>query len=221
MLRAWKVCLVAAVALALTLPALPLLAQEDRPASPRGQAATQVGGEWVKGENGRTRYEGGKWIDIDYGRPVLRGRTDIFGSGEDYGKDVTAGAPVWRAGANQTTRLSTEVPLVIGGKTLDPGEYSLFVDLAQGESGPAWTLIVSSQPHQSSFSREDEVATWGSYRYDPQYDVARAPMEVSTTEHSLDQFTIVFLDVTAEGGAIAMGWEKTLAVAPFGLAGGE
>ncbi|HSL83885.1 MAG TPA: DUF2911 domain-containing protein, partial [Thermoanaerobaculia bacterium] len=107
------------------------------------------------------------------------------------------------------------------GKTLEPGEYSLFVDLAQGESGPAWTLIVSSQPHQESFSRDEEVATWGSYRYDPKYDVVRVPMEVSTSEHSLDQFTIVFLDVTNEGGAIAMGWGDTLAVAPFGLGGGE
>lgn len=220
MSRCWKVCLVAAVALALLPLSLPLLAQGDRPASPRGQASAQVGGEWVE-QDGRTRYQGGKWVDIDYGRPVLRGRTDIFGSGESYGKDVTAGAPVWRAGANQTTRLKTEAALTIGGKTLEPGEYSLFVDLAQGESGPAWTLIVSSQPHQESFSRDEEVATWGSYRYDPKYDVARVPMEVSTTEHSLDQFTIVFLDVTNDGGAIAMGWDKTLAVAPFSLAGGE
>lgn len=220
MSRAWKVCLVAAVAFALSLPALPLLAQDDRPASPRGQASTQVGGEWVE-QDGRTRYQGGKWIDIDYGRPILRGRTDIFGSGEDYGEDVTAGAPVWRAGANQTTRLSTEAALTIGGKTLEPGEYSLFVDLAQGESGPEWTLIVSSQPRQESFSRDDEVATWGAYRYDPEYDVVRAPMEVTTSEHALDQLTVVFLDVTSEGGTLAMAWEKTFATVPFGLAGGE
>ena len=220
MSRPWKVCLVVAVALALLTPALPLLAQDDRPASPRGQASTQVGGEWVE-QDGRTRYQGGQWVDIDYGRPILRGRTDIFGSGESYGDEVAAGAPVWRAGANQTTRLKTEAALTFGGKTIEPGEYSLFVDLAQDEAGPAWTLIVSSQPHQESFSRDEEMATWGAYRYDPKYDVARVPMEVSTSEHSLDQFTIVFLDVTNEGGAIAMGWGKTFAVAPFGLAGGE
>lgn len=220
MSRFGKVCLVVAVVFGLSLPALPLLAQGDRPASPRGQASTQVGGEWVE-QDGRTRYQGGKWIDIDYGRPVLRGRTDIFGSGESYGKEVTGGAPVWRAGANQTTRLKTEAALTLGGKTLEAGEYSLFVDLAQGESGPAWTLIVSSQPHQESFSRDEEVATWGSYRYDPKYDVVRVPMEVSTSEHSLDQLTIVFLDVTTAGGKIAMGWETTFAFAPFGVAEAE
>ena len=47
---------------------------------------------------------------------MLRGRTDIFGKGADYGKKVNATRPVWRAGANQTTKLKTEVPLEIGGK---------------------------------------------------------------------------------------------------------
>ena len=57
----------------------------------------------------------------------------------DYGKVVSDSTPVWRAGANQTTKLKTEVPLEIGGKRLAPGEYDLFVDLKE----PAWTLIVS------------------------------------------------------------------------------
>ncbi len=36
----------------------------------------------------RSRYSGGKWIVIDYGRPILRGRTNISGAGPDYGKKV-------------------------------------------------------------------------------------------------------------------------------------
>ena len=43
--------------------------------------------------------------------------------------------PVWRAGANVSTRLKTEVPLTFGGKTVPPGEYSLFIDLEAPESG--------------------------------------------------------------------------------------
>jgi hypothetical protein len=45
------------------------------------------------------------------------------------------GAPVWRVGANQTTRLKTEVPLIFEGKTLPVGEYSVFVDLLRGSGG--------------------------------------------------------------------------------------
>lgn len=205
---------VALAVFALLFTAAPTLAQDDRPASPRGEAATQVGGDWVTQENGRTRYEGGKWIAVDYGRPILRGRDDVFGSGEDYGKGVTAGAPVWRAGANQTTRLETEAPLVINGKRIEPGEYSLFVDLSGGD----WTLIVSKQPHQEEYDSENQGATWGSYGYDPEHDVVRAPMKVQDHEHSVDQFTLSFLDVTNEGGTLAMAWDDTLATVPFQVA---
>jgi hypothetical protein len=42
-------------------------------------------------------------------------------------------------------------------------------------------------------------------------------MTVSSAEHSLDQLTIVFVDVTGAGGKIAIGWEKTLALVDFSL----
>src|SRR2546427_11276794 len=123
--------------------AAPTPSAPRRAASPAGTAATQIGGS------------SGKWIEIVYSRPILRGRTEIFGKGADYGKKVNGGAPVWRAGANQTTRLKTEVPLEISGKKLAPGEYSLFVDLKEG----GWTLIVSTQPYQEKYDPNDKVKT--------------------------------------------------------------
>src|SRR6266540_1205892 len=185
-----------------------------RAASPPGTAATQVGGTWVSPGSEERRYTGGKWIEITYSRPILRGRANIFGKGADYGKTVNAGAPVWRLGANQTTRLKTEVPLEIGGKRLEPGEYSLFVDLK--ESG--WTLIVSTQPSQEKYDPSEKVKTWGSYNYDTKYDAARAPMNMTSTANSFDQFTIGFVNMTDKGGGIAMAWEKTGAVVPFTVA---
>ena len=192
--------------------AAPTPAAPRRAASPAGTAAAQVGGAWsAPDKDSEPRYSGGKWIEIVYSRPILRGRTDIFGKGADYGKKVYAGAPLWRAGANQTTRLKTEVPLEIGGKRLAPGEYSLFVDLK--ESG--WTLIVSTQPYQEKYDPNDKTKTWGAYGYDPKNDVARAPMKMVTPAVQIDQFTIGFVNMTDKGGAIAMGWDKTGAVAPF------
>ena len=65
--------------------------------SPRGTASTQVLGTWTKAERsfavGGGRYDGGKWIDILYGRPLKRQR-EIFGSGADYGKATLIGAPI-------------------------------------------------------------------------------------------------------------------------------
>ena len=211
MLRRTALTLLAAAAFAgavsvpaqTTTPATPATpaapATPRRAASPAGTAATQVGG---------------KWIEITYSRPILRGRTDVFGSGADYGKKVNSGATVWRAGANQTTRLKTEVPLEMGGKKLEPGEYSLFVDLKEG----AWTLIVSTQPYQEKYDQAEKSKTWGAYNYDTKYDVVRVPMKMVTPQVSSDQFTIGFVNMTDKGGAIAMTWEKTGAIAPFTVA---
>jgi hypothetical protein len=190
-------------------------AQERRPMSPAGTAATQVGGKWsAPSQEGERTLEGGKWIDVSYSRPILRGRTNIFGKGADYGKQVYGGAPVWRAGANTTTRIKTEGSLVLGGKTLPAGEYSLFVDLK--ESG--WTLIVSSQAYQQKYDANDKAATFGAYNYDPKFDLLRVPMKMVVPQVSVDQFTIAFVDVTEKGGKLAMVWEKTGAFVEFTVA---
>src|SRR6478736_5998910 len=103
---------------ALTAPALAQNVPVVKlPPSPAGQSAVQLGG---------AAYRDGKWVVVDYGRPLLRGRKDIFGSGADYGKLVMDDTSIWRAGANDTTRLTTQVPLQIGGKTVPPGVYNVF-----------------------------------------------------------------------------------------------
>src|SRR5882757_1327688 len=146
----------AATAAALAALGTLAIGQAQKPMSPDGMAQAQVLGTWAKGARpaftlGRETYQNGKWIEISYGRPLQRGR-DLFGSGESYGKaalDVGApnfpAPPVWRAGANVSTRLKTEVPLNFGGKTVPAGEYSLFIDLKPSQ----WTLIVSSWAAQA------------------------------------------------------------------------
>jgi hypothetical protein len=210
---------VLATAAALAIAGSAAIAQQaatpaPMPASPRGTAATQVGGKWVVEKEGTApRYREGKWVVVDYGRPILRGRADIFGAGADYGKSVNAGAPVWRAGANQTTRLRTEVPLVFAGKTLPAGEYSVFVDLKPG----AWTLVFSSQPHQTKYDPSNKTETWGSAGYDAKFDVLRVPMQTTEGTTSLDQFTIAFMDMTQQGGSLGMWWDKTSAKVAFSV----
>jgi hypothetical protein len=190
-------------------------AQDRKPLSPSGTAATMVGGTWsAPDKDGERQYTGGKWIEVSYSRPLLRGRTDIFGKGADYGKAVNGGAPVWRAGANATTKLTTEVPLMIGGKRIEPGTYDVFVDLKEG----GWTLILSKQPTQDKYDPNDKTKIWGAYGYDSKYDVVRVPMKPLTPAVSVDQFTIGFADMTDAGGKLAMVWEKTGAVVPFTVA---
>ena len=157
-----KLRLIAAAAAALALTAI-TIAQDNRPMSPRGTASAQVLGSWVKAERsfavGGGKYKGGKWIDISYGRPLKRGR-EIFGSGADYGKATLIGAPIWRAGADVTTRLKTEVPLIVNSKTIAPGEYSLFIDLKEKN----WTFVVSTWPAQEKYDPNNKQALWGLVR---------------------------------------------------------
>jgi hypothetical protein len=191
--------------------------------SPDGSAQAQVLGKWTKGERpaftlGRQQYEGGKWIEITYGRPLERGR-DLFGSGADYGKAVNdvgtatfPAPPVWRAGANVTTRLKSEVALMLGDKTVPAGEYSLFIDL---KSPSEWTFIVSSWPAQLKFNAQDKTALWGAYGYTADKDVVRVPMKVETLPFDVEQLTWLFLDMKNDSGRIALQWGKTMASVPF------
>ncbi|HWI18781.1 MAG TPA: DUF2911 domain-containing protein [Vicinamibacterales bacterium] len=182
--------------------------------SPQGQAAIQVGGKWEKTPEGGQSYRDGKWIVVDYGRPLLRGRSEIFGSGAEYGKFVNAGAPVWRAGANNTTRLTTQVPLQIAGKTIAPGVYNVFVDLKPGN----WTLVLSTQPVQEKFDPNDKVRLSGATNYDPKFDVLRAPMTVRTADASTEQFTIGFTNVSDSRVTMTMAWDKTMAAIDLAVA---
>ena len=185
--------------------------------SPQGQAAIQVGGRWEKTAEGGQAYRDGKWIVVDYGRPLLRGRKEIFGAGADYGKTVNAGAPLWRAGANNTTRLTTQAPLQVGGKTLAPGIYNVFVDLKPGN----WTLVLTNQPVQEAFDPNDKVRLSGATNYDPKFDLLRAPMTVRMSDASVEQFTINFTNVTDAGATMTMAWDKTVAAIDIRLAAGS
>ena len=172
-------------------------AQQRRPASPEGTSATQVNGQW---------------IEIVYSRPILRGRTGIFGSGADYGKTLLDGGPVWRAGANVSTRLRTGAPLEIGGTRVAPGEYVMLIDL---KSEKDWTLILTSQSYALTFDPANTTDLYGGFNYRPTSDVARVPMTVERQPFSTDQLTWWFTDVAPSGGTFRIAWDRTMASAPF------
>jgi Protein of unknown function (DUF2911) len=203
--------LVAGVALSVAMTAF-VFAQGGRPASPAGTAATEVGGKYDP-KAAEPTYQGGKWIEITYGRPIKRGRDVLGGSGGNYGKIANPDAPVWRAGANNTTQLKTEVPLVINGKTVAPGTYTMFIDLKAN----AWTLIVSSLKAQTRYDPKNTAEIWGAYGYTPEHDVVRAPMTLATLPFAVEQLTWSFTDMSDAGGNLTIMWDKKVASVPFKL----
>ena len=198
-----------AIALGLALAFASAAEAQDRRMSPRGEAATQVGGSF----DAEGSYQDGSWVVVTYGRPILRGR-DLFGSGAEYGQSFLRGAPLWRVGADQSTRFMTEVDLMFGGERLPAGEYSVFAELTEDE----WTLIFSTWGAKETFQEENPDALWGAYGYTPARDVLRTTMDVSTIMISADQLSISFMDITQEGGEFTIWWDDQVATAPFQVA---
>jgi hypothetical protein len=181
--------------------------QSRRPRSPAGSSATEIGGDHYDPVLG---YSGGKWIEITYGRPIRRGR-DIFGP-DDFVEFLNDGAPVWRAGANVSTRLMNEMPLQIGGTRIPPGEYTVFIELARSK----WTLIISTyRALMGTGKPNDPGAIFGAFDYTPAKDLVRVPMTLEPLPHSHDQLHWEFIDVTQQGGRLAIFWDKQMAWVPF------
>src|SRR5688572_25518658 len=187
----------AAILTAIIVCVVQLEAQQRRSASPEGTTSTQIDS---------------RWIDIVYGRPILRGRTNIFGSGADYGKTLFDGGTVWRAGANVSTRLRNEMPLEIGGTRIPPGELVMLIDLKNEKD---WTLILSSQSYALKFDPQNTKDLYGGFNYRREHDVARAPMTVERLPYAVDQLTWLLTDVTPSGGTLRVAWANVMASAPF------
>jgi hypothetical protein len=139
----------------------------------------------------------GKNIDIKYSAPSVRGR-QIFGDNGILKNDATY--PVWRAGANEATRLHTDATLTMGGVTLVPGDYSLYVQL-NGPSG--WVLIVNKQVGQSGTE------------YDKAQDVGRVPMKMLKSAKMTETFKITLASAGGNSGKLTLEWDHVGAQVDF------
>lgn len=84
---------------------------------------------------------GQKTISIDYGQPHARGRVVLGALAADLDT-------VWRLGANEPTKLRTDVDLTIGTLAVPKGSYTL---TARTSKTGAWKLIV----------KQDSILEWG------------------------------------------------------------
>ena len=126
----------------------------------------------------------GKAVDIHYNRPSARGRT-IFGGVVPYGK-------VWRTGANPATDFKTEANLVIGGKPVPAGHYTLYSLPSEG----TWELIVNKQTGQ-----------WGTM-YDQSQDLVRIPMMKKELSSPQETMSISFENTSSSNTELHVKWEK-------------
>ena len=134
----------------------------------------------------------GKKISINYGRPALKGR------------DVLAQAPVgtvWRVGTNAATEITTAADLLIGGKELKAGKYSLWVRRT-GEN--MWTLAF-----------HPKTGVWGAPPLKEGY-AAELPLKLEKSADSMELLTISLADAKGEG-QIKIHWGTALMSGKFGV----
>ena len=208
--------LIAAALVAVSMTAL-VLAQNDRPMSPTGTAAAQVLGKWVKPAGrgafalGGENYEGGKWIEITYGRPLKRGR-DLWGSGAEL-RQGRAGGHADLARGRQRLHAAQDRGAARHQRQDRRARRVQPVHRSEREQLDVRRLV--TWPAQAKYDPNNKDALWGSYFYTPDKDVLRVPMKLETLPHAIEQLTWEFVDMTNNSGAIAIVWDKTMASVPF------
>jgi len=157
-------------ALAQPAPALDL----PRP-SPKGSATQTVG---------TTE------ISVSYSSPAVKGRK-IWG-------EVVPFDQVWRAGANECTKVTFSTPVSIEGKPVAAGAYCIF--LLPAKTG--WTFILSKNSEQ------------GGTDYKQSEDALRVPATASTIPLR-ERLAFAILDFDDEKGTLAMEWETQRVAVKF------
>lgn len=125
-----------------------------------------------------------KLVSIDYGQPHARGR--------NVPTELATDGTIWRTGANSATTLRTETDLVIGGRDVPAGAYSLFTIRENGQ----YFLIINSNTGQ-----------WGT-QYDAARDFARVPLRARTRTEVQESMQIVMVPVDAQSarGVLNISW---------------
>lgn len=129
----------------------------------------------------------GKTIKTDYSSPRMKGRK-IYG-------DLVPLGEVWRTGANAATTFVSSSNVVVGGKTVPAGSYTIFTV----PNTDKWTLIVNKK-----------TGEWGiPYKYESD-ELARVDMKVSKLPSPVENFTIAY-DKSANGCTMQLDWDTTRA----------
>jgi hypothetical protein len=104
-------------------------------------------------------------IVIDYGQPHARGRVVNGALAADLDK-------VWRLGANNPTKFTTDVDLTVGSLSVPKGTYVLWAETSS--TGP-WKLIFNSDPGAT---------------HKPEADIGRVPLTTRTLASPVESLTI-------------------------------
>lgn len=144
--------------------------EKKKPKSPRMQSSSQVNGAEVM---------------IDYGSPFVKGRT-IWGELVPFNE-------VWRAGANETTKLVLGDKMMINGKAVEAGTYGLLIE---PKTEGNWTVILNTAWDY------DQHGIWGTNGYEKENDVVRLEVTPTFVDELQESLTYTVAD-----NSLKFAWE--------------
>ena len=124
-------------------------------------------------------------VKITYSSPSVKGRK-IWGDLVPYGK-------VWRSGANEATILETDKDLVVEGKKLPAGKYSLYTVPNEKE----WMIILNSKTGQWGIEQSGETTR------NAENDVLTATVKPQKSATMSEKLTYII-----KNGGIVLAWEN-------------
>ena len=129
-------------------------------------------------------------VTISYSRPGVKGRK-IWGGLVPYKK-------VWRAGANEASKISFSTDVRIDGKKFPAGSYSFFIIPNENKD---WTIIFNKVADQ-----------WGAFEYNEAEDFARFNVKPQPSNYQ-EWLTYTFsnIKVNAKGknsAEVNLNWDK-------------
>jgi len=131
----------------------------------------------------------GTTITIDYGRPRLRGRTELWGN-----PLVVPWGKKWTPGANWATNIQVDRDITIDGHALPAGHYSVWLEVKQG----AWSAIFD--PTARRFHLQGPSGDRNSIQFDVQPE---------TVNWSTEVLTFSFPEVKPTGSVLRLAWGNT------------
>lgn len=139
-------------------------------------------------------------LRVDYSRPSARDRV-VFGNIVPYGR-------IWRVGANESTKFTTDQDLKIEGNTLPAGTYALYA-FPEADS---WEVVFHTN-----------TTHWGDGRdaYDPSEDLFRIRVTPETTQRKQESFLITFDQLDHDGAVMLWWWDRLLVRIPIEVPTGK
>lgn len=130
---------------------------------------------------------------VIYSRPKKEGRA-VFGGLVEYGK-------LWRLGANEATEIEFYRPVMVSGKKIARGRYTLYAIVNE----KSWTFIINK-----------ETDIWGSFKYNPAKDIVRVDSPIQTISEPAESLVMTFEKDNSTINLI-VAWENIKVALPISL----